>query len=131
VEKLRGRIEADLKATYDKLCRSSLDKDYPGTLLKRIGASASENSQLIAKTVNQMFVDRMKEDREAWERKTEMLGSCGLQQDPQRREDEEEPQQYSRHAGRQRRISELERAAETESMNLGLRARLWPHNVPA
>jgi hypothetical protein len=73
VEKLRGRIEADLKATYDKLCRSSLDKDYPGALLKRIGASASENSQLIAKTVNRMFVDRMKEDREAWERKTEML----------------------------------------------------------
>src|SRR5437879_1663925 len=29
VEKLRARIETDLKAMYDKLCQSSLDKDYP------------------------------------------------------------------------------------------------------
>ncbi len=34
VETLRARIEGDLKAMYDKLCLSSLDKDYPRRLLQ-------------------------------------------------------------------------------------------------
>jgi hypothetical protein len=33
-----------LDAMYDKLCLSSLDKSYPGQLLRTIGASAAENA---------------------------------------------------------------------------------------
>ena len=38
VEKIRHRIEDQLKVMYDKLCLSSLDKNYPAALIKRIGA---------------------------------------------------------------------------------------------
>ena len=34
VEKIRYRIEEQLKVMYDKLCLSSLDKDYPAALIK-------------------------------------------------------------------------------------------------
>jgi hypothetical protein len=73
VEKLRTRIEVNMKAAYDKLCLSSLDKDYPRILLSRIGASSRENAQFIAKRVNQMFVERMNEDRDAWRQAMETL----------------------------------------------------------
>lgn len=73
VENLRTRIEANLKAAYDKLCLSSLDRDYPRTLLNRIGASSGENAQHIAKTVNRMFVERMNEDREDWHKAMDAL----------------------------------------------------------
>jgi hypothetical protein len=85
VEKLRTRIENDLKATYDKLCLSSLDKDYPTALLRRVGASSRENAQLIAATVNRMRVKRMNEDREAWQREMEALSAAevfALMDDP-------------------------------------------------
>ena len=45
VEKIRHRIEEQLKVMYDKLCLSSLDKDYPAALIKRIGARTSENAK--------------------------------------------------------------------------------------
>jgi hypothetical protein len=73
VEKLRTRIEKDIKAAYDKLCLSSLDKDYPSALLSRIGASSRENAQHIAKTVNRMFVERMNEDKAGWHQSMEAL----------------------------------------------------------
>ncbi len=45
VERLRSRIEGNLKQAYDKLCLSSLDKDYPRALLNCIGASCGEHAQ--------------------------------------------------------------------------------------
>jgi hypothetical protein len=64
VEKLRTRIEANLKSAYDKLCLSSLDRNYPGELLNRIGASAGENAQSIGRTVNRMFVEQLNAERD-------------------------------------------------------------------
>jgi|HubBroStandDraft_2_1064218.scaffolds.fasta_scaffold01970_5 hypothetical protein len=78
VEKLRARIENDLKATYDKLCLSSLDKDYPTALLRQIGASSRENAQLIAKRVNQMYVESMRKDKEAWQQTMEALDAAEI-----------------------------------------------------
>ena len=59
VEKIRHRIEEQLKVMYDKLCLSSLDKDYPAAPIKRIGARTSENAKTIARTVNRLFVEGM------------------------------------------------------------------------
>lgn len=58
VEKLRGRLEADLKAMYDKLCLSSLDARYPQRLIREIGASQADNSKAIATHVNRLIVDK-------------------------------------------------------------------------
>jgi hypothetical protein len=59
VDKIRTRIEADLKAMYDKLSLSSLDRHYPGALLRTIGASQGDNSRAIEQHVrslqNEMF----------------------------------------------------------------------------
>lgn len=76
VEKLRARIENDLKATYDKLCLSSLDENYPAILLSQIGASSRENAQLLAKRVNRMYVESMNKDKDAWQRAMEMLDAA-------------------------------------------------------
>jgi hypothetical protein len=65
VEKLRTRIEVNLKSAYDKLCLSSLDRNYPRELLNRIGASAGENAQTIAKTVNRMYVEQLNAEHDA------------------------------------------------------------------
>lgn len=51
VEKLRTRIEADLKTMYDKLCLSSLDKNYPAHLIRQIGISQRENAREIERHV--------------------------------------------------------------------------------
>jgi len=75
VEKLRGRIEGDLKAAYDKLCLSSLDSNYPERLLAQIGASARDNAQLIARNVNRMSFEQMKENKEAWQKEMEALSA--------------------------------------------------------
>lgn len=66
VEKIRNRIEGQLKVMYDKLCLSSLDKDYPATLIKRIGASSGENAKTITRTVNRLFVDGMDRAKAEW-----------------------------------------------------------------
>ena len=85
VEKLRGRIEANVKAAYDKLCLSSLDSDYPTRLLAQIGASARDNAKLIKSNVNRMAYERMKADREAWQTDMEALNAAevfALMDDP-------------------------------------------------
>jgi hypothetical protein len=73
VEKLRSRIEADLKTAFDKLCMSSLDSTYPRRLLGTIGASAGDNANLIARNVNKMRVQLMDENKAAWEREIKSL----------------------------------------------------------
>jgi hypothetical protein len=55
VEKLRGRLEADLKAAYDKLALSSLDERYPQRLLYQVGASQREHSKTIERHVNKLW----------------------------------------------------------------------------
>jgi hypothetical protein len=76
VEKLRGRIEANVKAAYDKLCLSSLDSGYPTRLLSQIGASAQENAQIIKSNVNRMRYESMKAGTEAWKRDMEALSAA-------------------------------------------------------
>jgi len=66
VEKIRQRIEKQLKMMYDRLCLSSLDKDYPAALVKRIGASTGENAKTIAQTVNRLFVEGMHREKAEW-----------------------------------------------------------------
>jgi hypothetical protein len=73
VEKLRTRIEADLKAMYDKLCLSSLDKTYPLQLLRQIGASADDNARQIEKHVSKLYVEGMNTDRETWRESMKQL----------------------------------------------------------
>jgi hypothetical protein len=76
VEKLRGRIEDNLKASYDKLCLSSLDRGYPAGLLAKIGASSGEHAQFIAKRTNKMYVESMQKDKEAWQEWMETLDAA-------------------------------------------------------
>lgn len=66
VEKIRHRIEEQLKMMYDKLCLSSLDKDYPAALIKRIGTCSGENAKTIARTVNRLFVEGMDRKKAEW-----------------------------------------------------------------
>jgi hypothetical protein len=66
VEKIRQRIEEQLKVMYDKLCLSSLDKSYPAALIKRIGACSGENAKTIARTVNRLFVEGMDREKAEW-----------------------------------------------------------------
>jgi hypothetical protein len=66
VETLRERIEVDMKAMYDKLCLSSLDKSYPQRLLQKIGVQAGEHSQSIEKHVNTLYVQKMDRDQKHW-----------------------------------------------------------------
>jgi hypothetical protein len=73
VETLRTRIEADLKAMYDKLCLSSLDKTYPQRLLRDIGASAGENARQIERHVLKLYVEGMDRETELWREHMEQL----------------------------------------------------------
>ncbi len=66
VEKIRQRIEAQLQTMYDKLCLSSLDKNYPAELIKRIGVNTGENGKTIARTVNRLFVEGMDREKAEW-----------------------------------------------------------------
>lgn len=66
VEKIRYRIEEQLKVMYDKLCLSSLDEDYPDALIKRVGANSGENAKTIARTVNRLFVEGMDREKAEW-----------------------------------------------------------------
>lgn len=78
VEKLRGRIELDLKAAYDKLCLSSLDSTYPARLLSQVGASSRENVQLIRSNVNRLRYERIKEDRDTWQKEMEAVSAAEI-----------------------------------------------------
>jgi hypothetical protein len=66
VEKIRQRIEDRLKVMYDKLCLSSLDKNYPADLIKRIGVSSGKNAKTIERTVNRLFVEGMDREKTEW-----------------------------------------------------------------
>jgi len=76
VERLRTRIEADLKAMYDKLCLSSLDKTYPQRLLRQIGASAGDNARQIEKHVLKLYVEGMDRKGETWREDMEQLDAA-------------------------------------------------------
>lgn len=78
VETLRIRIEADLKAMYDKLCLSSLDKTYPQRLLGQIGASASDNARQIEKHVQKLYLEGMNRERETWREHMEQLDAAQI-----------------------------------------------------
>lgn len=78
VEKLRGRIELDLKAAYEKLCLSSLDSAYPARLLNQIGSSSRENAQLIKSNVARLRYELMKEDRDKWQKEMEALDAAEI-----------------------------------------------------
>jgi len=73
VERLRGRIEADIKSMYDKLSLSSLDKTYPNALLRRIGADAGKHAQAIEKHVARLYVEGMDRETEQWRKDIEGL----------------------------------------------------------
>jgi hypothetical protein len=73
VERLRSRIETDLKAMYDKLCLSSLDQSYPHQLLGTIGASAGDNAQQIEKHVLKLYVEGMDREEATWRENMEPL----------------------------------------------------------
>lgn len=78
VEKLRTRIEMDLKVMYDKLALSSLDKYYPAELLRKIGTSQREHSQQIEKHVNRLRVEGMDQDRAAWREEMDSLDASAI-----------------------------------------------------
>jgi hypothetical protein len=73
VETLRKRIEADLKTMYDKLSLSSLDRNYPGQVLRNIGASAGANAMAIEKHVNKLYVEKMNRETEEWRNEVDRL----------------------------------------------------------
>jgi hypothetical protein len=73
VERFRIRIESDLRAMYDKLALSSLDKNYPSELLKKIGASEREHSRRIEKHVRRLRVEGLDQDRAAWRQRMEQM----------------------------------------------------------
>lgn len=78
VERLRKHIETDLKAMYDKLSLSSLDRNYPTELLKNIGVSQREHSRAIEKHVNRLIVDGLDCDRAAWRQEMEKLDTAAI-----------------------------------------------------
>jgi hypothetical protein len=78
VETLRKRIEADLKAIYDKLCLSSLDKHYPSELLRKVGASSRDNAKQIEKHVNSLIVDGLNQAKAAWREQIERLSAAEI-----------------------------------------------------
>jgi len=65
-EKLRMRLEDDLKAMYDKLSLSSLNKEYPGQLIKRIGVLQHQHSKDIERHVLRLRGDASDKRTAAW-----------------------------------------------------------------
>jgi hypothetical protein len=78
VETLRARIEVDLKAMYDKLSLSSLDKDYPRRLLQHIGSSVAQNARQIEKHALTLYLESMDRDRQGWCDAMEQLDAAGV-----------------------------------------------------
>jgi hypothetical protein len=60
-EKLRTKIEDDLKLMYDKLCLSSLDVRYPENLIRKLGSSRLQNASSILKHVGELEAEKHKE----------------------------------------------------------------------
>lgn len=59
VEKMRKKIELDLKKYYEKLCLSSLDENYPNELAQTITENKTKLSIDIKKHVNTLFVESL------------------------------------------------------------------------
>lgn len=59
-EKLRTKIEEDLKLMYDKLCLSSLDVRYPKELIRKLGSSQFEHANSISKHVRELQMEKHK-----------------------------------------------------------------------
>jgi|ERR1017187_3849031 hypothetical protein len=78
VERLRKHIEVDLKAMYDKLALSSLDKNYPVELLRKLGASERDHSRAIEKYLYRLMVDGLDRDRAAWRREIDGLDAAAV-----------------------------------------------------
>jgi predicted type IV restriction endonuclease len=78
VEKLRTRIEMDVKAMYDKLSLSSLDKNYPSQLLGSIGASEREHSRNIEKHVFALQAEGMSREKAKWCQKMSELTAAEI-----------------------------------------------------
>jgi hypothetical protein len=62
VEKMRIRIAIDLRRMYEKLCLSSLDRNYPHDLIRQIGASEQENAQKIELQVQRLSMEKFARD---------------------------------------------------------------------
>lgn len=76
-EKLRNKIEDDLKLMYDKLCLSSLDKTYPETLIRKLGASRYQNADLISKHVRHLEMEKFRKHSQAVQEQQQALDSEG------------------------------------------------------
>lgn len=75
VERLRGRIEDDLKSMYDRLCLSSLDAAYPRRLLSQIGASQGANVRAIESHVHRLYLENINSQADAWRQHLDSLPS--------------------------------------------------------
>jgi hypothetical protein len=73
VERLRTRIETDLKSMFDKLCLSSLDQSYPKRLIAQIGSSVGDNVRQIEKQVRGLYLEGIKKEIDARDKCLEQL----------------------------------------------------------
>ena len=71
VEKLRIRIEDYLKSQYEKLCLSSLDENYPEAVARKITKDRLALKQKIGENVAKLYVARMDEGHQRWQRDLE------------------------------------------------------------
>jgi hypothetical protein len=73
VERLRLRIENDLKIMFDKLCLSSLDVNYPSSLRNRICVSIGKHVSDIKKNIYKLQVDHENAEQKKWQENIELL----------------------------------------------------------
>jgi hypothetical protein len=71
VEKLRTRIEDYLTTQYEKLCLSSLDKNYPHRVANKITQNKRSLQKKIERNVGKLFVKNMDEEYEEWQKDLE------------------------------------------------------------
>jgi hypothetical protein len=64
-EKLRNKIEDDLKLMYDKLCLSSLDARCPEDLIRKLGASRFQHANSIEQHVRELEAEKHKKHFDA------------------------------------------------------------------
>lgn len=71
IEKLRTRVEDYLKFQYEKLCLSSLDKNYPNKIALKITENKLSLKQKITNNLNKLRIANMNESQEQWQKKLE------------------------------------------------------------
>lgn len=71
VEKLRERIEENLKAQYESLCLSSLDKHYPDRVAYRLTREKSKLKEKISRNVARLYVAQLDSEYEEWQSELE------------------------------------------------------------